>query len=98
MQLIINTLSDYLLQTKKSELRDIAGIGLRTVVAQIPPESPTAPLVIQGVTPKLIKGISVRRSPHPLRHFPPSTSKNLITTTLAARGARDGDGVPQCPE
>lgn len=62
LQVLIDTLSDYLLQTKKSELRDIAGIGLRTVVAQTPPESPTANLVIQRVNPKLIKGISVRIS------------------------------------
>lgn len=58
LQVIIDTLSDYVLQNKKSELRDIAGIGLRTVVAQTPPESPTATIVIQRVNPKLIQGVS----------------------------------------
>ncbi|KAL6064787.1 Cullin-associated NEDD8-dissociated protein 1 [Balamuthia mandrillaris] len=55
--LIVNKLTDHLLQNEKSELRDIAGIGLKTVITQTSTDSPVAPLVVETVTPKLIKGI-----------------------------------------
>eukprot|EP01087_Luapelamoeba_hula_P011790 TRINITY_DN324_c0_g1_i1.p1 TRINITY_DN324_c0_g1~~TRINITY_DN324_c0_g1_i1.p1 ORF type:complete len:1220 (+),score=279.85 TRINITY_DN324_c0_g1_i1:138-3797(+) len=58
LQTIVDTLGDHILQNKKETLRDIAGIGLKTVIAQTPPESPTATLIVHRVTPKLIKGIS----------------------------------------
>jgi len=60
LQVIVDTLGDYILQNKKENLRDIAGIGLKSVVAQTAPESPTAPSIVHRVTPKLIKGIQVR--------------------------------------
>jgi len=57
LHVIVDTLGDYVLQNKKETLRDIAGIGLKSVIAQTPPESPIAPSIVQRVTPKLIKGV-----------------------------------------
>lgn len=52
---IIDTLGDYVKQNEKENLRDIAGIGLKTIIAQIDAKAATP--MIESVTPKLIEGI-----------------------------------------
>ncbi|CAG8730030.1 22633_t:CDS:10, partial [Gigaspora rosea] len=50
---IIDKLCEYATQ-KKEELRDIAGIGLKTVIVEIPSNSPNAGSVVQRLIPKLL--------------------------------------------
>eukprot|EP01090_Pellita_catalonica_P023354 TRINITY_DN955_c0_g1_i2.p1 TRINITY_DN955_c0_g1~~TRINITY_DN955_c0_g1_i2.p1 ORF type:complete len:1220 (+),score=270.34 TRINITY_DN955_c0_g1_i2:48-3707(+) len=58
---IIDTLGDYVKQNKKENLRDIAGIGLKTVTNQI--DIKNASLIIDRVTPKLLEGINSGEKP-----------------------------------
>eukprot|EP01114_Cavostelium_apophysatum_P003685 TRINITY_DN1379_c0_g1_i2.p1 TRINITY_DN1379_c0_g1~~TRINITY_DN1379_c0_g1_i2.p1 ORF type:complete len:1235 (-),score=414.71 TRINITY_DN1379_c0_g1_i2:42-3746(-) len=58
---IVDSLCNHLLNDKKGaeELRDIANIGLKTVIAEIPSEPPTlSASVIKKLTPRLMTGIS----------------------------------------
>jgi len=55
---IVEVLGDYILQNNKENLRDIAGIGLKTVITEISAESSAAKLIVGRVTPKLVEGIS----------------------------------------
>ncbi|KAI8905790.1 armadillo-type protein [Powellomyces hirtus] len=48
-----------LLVDKREELRDIAGIGLKTVVIEIPSGSPIASTVVEGLVPKLLQQFTV---------------------------------------
>lgn len=60
VQEIVDTLCKYLLDTGKNsdELRDIASIGLKTVITDIPNSNVTlATTVVKRLTPKLVKGI-----------------------------------------
>jgi len=66
LQDIIDTLCNHLLNDKKGadELRDIASIGLRTVIFELPTENPAYPqLLIKRLTPKLISGIANEEKP-----------------------------------
>jgi uncharacterized Zn finger protein len=61
LQEIIDTLCNHLLNDKKGaeELRDISGIGLRTVIDEIPNEPPSIPaLICKRLAPRLISGIA----------------------------------------
>lgn len=40
---------------KREELRDIASIGLKTVVMEIPQDSPVASKIVGGLVPKLLQ-------------------------------------------
>ncbi|CAG8499329.1 3773_t:CDS:10 [Diversispora eburnea] len=51
---IVDKLCDYATQKNKEELRDIAGIGLKTVIVEIPSNSPSAGNVMQKLIPKLL--------------------------------------------
>ena len=60
VQEIVDTLCNHLLSDKKGveELRDIASIGLKTVVTEIPLDSAALPiLLVKRLTPRLINGI-----------------------------------------
>lgn len=62
VQDIVDTLCNHLLNEKKGgeELRDIANIGLKTVISEIPVELQSlSSLVIKRLTPRLITGISL---------------------------------------
>ncbi|RHZ77030.1 hypothetical protein Glove_186g52 [Diversispora epigaea] len=51
---IVDKLCDYATQKNKEELRDIAGIGLKTVIVEIPSNSQSAGNVMQKLIPKLL--------------------------------------------
>ncbi|CAG8684896.1 5405_t:CDS:10, partial [Acaulospora colombiana] len=51
---IVDKLCDYATQKNKEELRDIAGIGLKTVIVEIPNHSQSAGNVMQKLIPKLL--------------------------------------------
>lgn len=75
VQDIVDALCKHLLNDKKGaeELRDIANIGLKTVIAEIPVEPQTLPqTVIKRVVPQLITGINM------VRHFRYNTTQSTI--------------------
>ncbi len=61
LQEIVDTLCTHLLNEKKGgeELRDIASIGLKTIITEIPAEPAAAPsLITKRLTPRLITGVN----------------------------------------
>ncbi|KAI8610490.1 hypothetical protein BC830DRAFT_1145534 [Chytriomyces sp. MP71] len=55
---MVDRLCDLLVQ-KKDELKDIAAIGLKTVVVEVPPNSQVSKNVVKRLVPKLINLLSV---------------------------------------
>jgi len=47
-----------LLVDKKDELRDIASIGLKTVIIEIPSSSPVAANIVKRLLPKLLQQLN----------------------------------------
>ncbi|CAH1761071.1 7689_t:CDS:10 [Entrophospora sp. SA101] len=54
LQEIVDQLCLYSTQQGKEELRDIAGIGLKTIIVEIPSNSPSANNVLQRLIPRLL--------------------------------------------
>ncbi|PKK63192.1 TIP120-domain-containing protein [Rhizophagus irregularis] len=54
LQEIVEQLCSYTTQPGKEELRDIAGIGLKTVIVEIPSNSPSASNVVVRLIPRLL--------------------------------------------
>jgi len=66
LQEIVDILCTHLLNEKKGgeELRDIASIGLKTVITEMPAEPPTAAILItKRLTPRLIAGVNNEDKP-----------------------------------
>ncbi|CAG8443165.1 10301_t:CDS:10 [Ambispora gerdemannii] len=59
LQDIIDKLCDYTSEGK-DELRDIAGIGLKTVIVEIPSNSPVANNVLQRLIPRLLSSLETK--------------------------------------
>ncbi|CAG8576615.1 11916_t:CDS:10 [Ambispora leptoticha] len=59
LQDIIDKLCDYTAEGK-DELRDIAGIGLKTVIVEIPSSSPIANNVLQRLIPRLLSSLETK--------------------------------------
>ncbi|KAJ3156741.1 Cullin-associated NEDD8-dissociated protein 1 [Geranomyces michiganensis] len=58
LQEVVNQLCRLLIDPRE-DLRDIAGIGLKTVVTEIPSGSPIASTVVNGLVPKLLQQFKV---------------------------------------
>ncbi|KAL1924349.1 uncharacterized protein VTP21DRAFT_7384 [Calcarisporiella thermophila] len=57
LQDIVDQLCNFATQNKKEELRDIASIGLKTVIVEIPPNSPITSSICTRLVPKLMEQI-----------------------------------------
>lgn len=57
LQVILDKLVEYI-SSKEEELRDIASLGLKTVMAEIPTDSTMAAKAGNNLTPKLLNQIA----------------------------------------
>lgn len=57
LQIILDKLVEYI-SSKEEELRDIASLGLKTVMAEIPSDSVLAAKAGNNLTPKLLNQIA----------------------------------------
>ncbi|CAG8542306.1 10983_t:CDS:10 [Racocetra fulgida] len=80
---IIDKLCEYATQ-KKEELRDIAGIGLKTVIVEIPSNSPNAGSVVQRLIPKLLSQ---------LENVMQMDTLDILSELLARFGSSVGNNV-----
>ena len=62
MEQIVQSLGDTLVAAKQEQQRDIAGIGLKTVIAEVP-AGPTVQGIVQKATPALTMGITAKARP-----------------------------------
>ncbi|CAG8725492.1 18074_t:CDS:10 [Gigaspora margarita] len=85
---IIDKLCEYATQ-KKEELRDIAGIGLKTVIVEIPGNSPNAGSVVQRLIPKLLSQLENPKATYEVQ----MDTLDILSELLARFGSSVGNNV-----
>ncbi|CAG8768749.1 5795_t:CDS:2, partial [Racocetra persica] len=85
---IIDKLCEYATQ-KKEELRDIAGIGLKTVIVEIPSNSPNAGSVVQRLIPKLLSQLENSKATYEVQ----MDTLDILSELLARFGSSVGNNV-----